>query len=86
MASGPVAFVLGGGGVLDLFTMADVWRELPMDKEIVMHWWLEPPADVPTDPDGRVDWRYSWWISQNRIMPEPHVAEIASADIQGTEV
>jgi 1-acyl-sn-glycerol-3-phosphate acyltransferase len=48
-------------GVDHLLSVADVWRELPMDKEIVMHWWLEPPADVPTDPDGRVEWLYAWW-------------------------
>jgi 1-acyl-sn-glycerol-3-phosphate acyltransferase len=84
--------LVGHTGVDHLLTMADVWRELPMDKEIVMHWWLEESADVPTDPAGRVDWLYSWWaridgwISQHRVMPEPDATEVANAEIQGTEV
>ena len=48
-------------GVDHLLTIADVWRELPMDKTIAMRWWLVEPVDIPSDPDGRVDWLYAWW-------------------------
>jgi 1-acyl-sn-glycerol-3-phosphate acyltransferase len=48
-------------GVDHLLTVADVWRELPMDKKITMQWWLEPAAAVPTDSDERIEWLYQWW-------------------------
>ena len=41
-----------------------------------MQWWLENPADIPSDTDGRVEWLYSWWaridawISQHKAVPE----------------
>jgi 1-acyl-sn-glycerol-3-phosphate acyltransferase len=69
--------LVGHTGVDHLSTVADVWRELPMDKSIVMQWWLENPADIPADVDGRVEWLYSWWaridawISQHRVVPGP---------------
>jgi 1-acyl-sn-glycerol-3-phosphate acyltransferase len=52
---------VGHTGVDHLLTVADVWRELPMDKQIVMHWWLGSSEDVPADPDNRIDWLYRWW-------------------------
>ncbi|MEN3359199.1 MAG: hypothetical protein V7637_3181 [Mycobacteriales bacterium] len=48
-------------GVDHLLTVADVWRELPMDKVITMRWWRVPAGDVPTDRDRRIDWLFSWW-------------------------
>jgi 1-acyl-sn-glycerol-3-phosphate acyltransferase len=59
-------------GVDHLRTVADIWQALPMDKTIVMQWWLEPPADIPAAPDDRIEWLYRWWgridewISANR--------------------
>ena len=48
-------------GLDHLLTVGDVWRELPMDKQIVMRWWREPNGDVPTTADARIDWLYRWW-------------------------
>jgi 1-acyl-sn-glycerol-3-phosphate acyltransferase len=42
-------------------TARDIWRELPMDKQIVMRWWQVPRADIPADRDARIDWLFSWW-------------------------
>jgi hypothetical protein len=53
-------------------TAGDVWRELPMDKRIVMRWWQVPRADIPDDRDGRIEWLFRWWeridawIDENR--------------------
>jgi 1-acyl-sn-glycerol-3-phosphate acyltransferase len=64
-------------GVDHLLTVADVWRELPMDKRITMQWWLEPSAAVPRGADERVEWLYSWWaridawIAENRPVELP---------------
>ncbi len=48
-------------GVEHLVTVLDVWRELPMDREIQMRWWIVPAADVPAGDDDRIDWLYAWW-------------------------
>jgi 1-acyl-sn-glycerol-3-phosphate acyltransferase len=48
-------------GVDHLLTVADVWRELPMDKTITMRWWRVPADEVPPDRDGQIDWLFSWW-------------------------
>jgi hypothetical protein len=64
-------------GVDHLLTVADVWRELPMDKTIAMQWWLEPPHAVPAGADERVEWLYRWWtridawIEDNRPVDMP---------------
>jgi 1-acyl-sn-glycerol-3-phosphate acyltransferase len=61
-------------GLDHLLTVGDVWRELPMDKEIVMRWWRVPRADIPPDRDGRIDWLFGWWetidvwIDENRTV------------------
>jgi 1-acyl-sn-glycerol-3-phosphate acyltransferase len=53
--------MVGHTGVDHLLTVADVWRELPMDKSLVMQWWLVPRAEVPAGPDARIEWLYRWW-------------------------
>lgn len=59
-------------GLDHVLTVGDVWRELPMDKQIVMRWWRVPRAEIPTDKDARVEWLFGWWeeidrwIEQNR--------------------
>jgi 1-acyl-sn-glycerol-3-phosphate acyltransferase len=64
-------------GVDHLLTIADVWRELPMDKKITMQWWLEPATAVPVGTDERIEWLYRWWgridawISEQRPVERP---------------
>ncbi len=48
-------------GLDHLLTAADVWRELPMDKQIVMRWWRVPREEIPAGREERIDWLYSWW-------------------------
>jgi 1-acyl-sn-glycerol-3-phosphate acyltransferase len=62
-------------GLDHLLSVADVWRELPMDKRIVMRWWTVPRADIPADRDERIEWLFGWWeriddwIDENRVEP-----------------
>jgi 1-acyl-sn-glycerol-3-phosphate acyltransferase len=64
-------------GLDHLLTVGDVWRELPMDKRLVMRWWRVPRSEIPEDRDGRIDWLYSWWeridawIGENRAVELP---------------
>jgi 1-acyl-sn-glycerol-3-phosphate acyltransferase len=48
-------------GLDRLLTVADVWRELPMDKRIIMRFWSVPPEKVPTGRQERIDWLFDWW-------------------------
>jgi hypothetical protein len=48
-------------GLDHLTTVADVWRELPMDKRLLMRWWRVPRDEIPQDTEARIDWLFSWW-------------------------
>ena len=64
-------------GLDHLLTVGDVWREVPMDQEIVMRWWRVPRTEIPPDRDGRIDWLFGWWeridgwIEENRTAAGP---------------
>ena len=63
-------------GLDHLLTVADVWRELPMDKAIVMRWWRVPRAEIPAGRDERINWLFGWWervdgwIDDNRAVQD----------------
>jgi 1-acyl-sn-glycerol-3-phosphate acyltransferase len=48
-------------GLDHMLTVADVWRELPMDKAITMQWWRVPREDIPAGHEARIDWLFGWW-------------------------
>jgi 1-acyl-sn-glycerol-3-phosphate acyltransferase len=48
-------------GLDHMLTVADVWRELPMDKTIVMQWWRVPRETIPSGRDAQIDWLFDWW-------------------------
>ena len=48
-------------GVEHMTTVLDVWREIPMDREIEMRWWLVPSDEVPPGKEERIDWLFEWW-------------------------
>ena len=48
-------------GLDHLLGVADVWRELPMDKRLVMRWWRVPRAEIPHDKGQRIDWLFERW-------------------------
>ncbi|MDP2775614.1 MAG: lysophospholipid acyltransferase family protein [Nocardioides sp.] len=48
-------------GLDHLLTVGDIWRELPMDKRIVMRWWTVPRAEIPAGRDDRIEWLFGWW-------------------------
>jgi 1-acyl-sn-glycerol-3-phosphate acyltransferase len=64
-------------GLDRMITVADVWRELPMDKQLIMRFWSIPPAEVPIGEEARTVWLYDWWaridawIEENRPAPRP---------------
>ncbi len=59
-------------GLDHMLTVRDVWRELPMDKVIVMRWWQVPREEIPAERDAQIEWLFAWWetidtwIAENR--------------------
>jgi len=59
-------------GLDHMLTVRDVWRELPMDKVIVMRWWQVPREEIPSEREARIEWLFGWWeridawIAENR--------------------
>ena len=59
-------------GLDHMLTVRDVWRELPMDKVIVMRWWQVPREEIPVERDAQIEWLFGWWetidtwIAENR--------------------
>jgi 1-acyl-sn-glycerol-3-phosphate acyltransferase len=60
-APGADVMMVAHTGLDHLLTVADVWRELPMDKQLVMRWWEVPRTEIPQDREARIEWLYGWW-------------------------
>jgi 1-acyl-sn-glycerol-3-phosphate acyltransferase len=71
-APGADVVLVAHTGLDHLVSVGDIWRELPMDKRIVMRWWQVPRDEIPEGRDQRIDWLFAWWeriddwITQNR--------------------
>ncbi len=59
-------------GLDHVLTVRDVWRDLPMDKVIVMRWWQVPREEIPAEREAQIEWLFGWWetidawIAENR--------------------
>ncbi|SDS25944.1 Acyltransferase [Paraoerskovia marina] len=53
--------VVAHTGLEKLVTFGDIWRELPMDKHIVMKGWSTAPGVLPAGADDRGTWLFSEW-------------------------
>lgn len=64
---------IGHTGLDRLTTAREIWRELPMDKVIVMRGWHVGHDGVPTGREPRQDWLYTWfetidrWVEENQV-------------------
>lgn len=63
LAAAPDADVVwvAHAGLDHLYTVADIWRELPLDDVVRMRWWRVPADEVPRGEGAQVDWLYRWW-------------------------
>jgi 1-acyl-sn-glycerol-3-phosphate acyltransferase len=57
-------------GLDHLLTVTDIWRELPMDKQLIMRWWRVPRSEIPADREAQIDWLFSWWEQIDRWVDE----------------
>lgn len=62
---------LGHTGLDKFTTIKDIWRQLPMDKELTMRAWRVPRNEIPTVRDEQATWLFNWfeeidrWIARN---------------------
>jgi 1-acyl-sn-glycerol-3-phosphate acyltransferase len=61
-------------GLDRLVTAGDIWRELPMDKRLIMRFWSVPPEEVPVGEQQRIAWLYDWWARIDAWVAEHHPA------------
>ncbi|WP_228373102.1 1-acyl-sn-glycerol-3-phosphate acyltransferase [Demequina maris] len=73
--------VVGHTGLERLSTVADVWRELPVDKRIVIKGWTADPVSVPDGREARETWLYEWWETVDRWIDahQPDTSDAAEA-------
>jgi 1-acyl-sn-glycerol-3-phosphate acyltransferase len=57
-------------GLDHLLTVTDIWRELPMDKQIIMRWWRIARSEIPEGREARIDWLFSRWEEIDRWVDE----------------
>ncbi len=64
-------------GLDHLVRVRDIWRELPMDKQIIMRWWRVPREEIPDGREERIDWLFTrWeqidtWVAEHRPVDLP---------------
>jgi 1-acyl-sn-glycerol-3-phosphate acyltransferase len=70
-------------GLDRMMSVGDVWRELPMDKQLIMRFWSVPPEDVPTGETERIAWLYDWWSLIDAWIDEHQPKEAARGRASG---
>jgi 1-acyl-sn-glycerol-3-phosphate acyltransferase len=63
-------------GLDHLMTVGDVWRELPMDKRLVMRWWRVSREQVPVGEEAQIDWLFGWWEEIDRWVAAHRPADL----------
>lgn len=76
-APGAAVVFVAHTGLDRLVTVRDVWRELPMDKRIVMKGWHVLPADVPHDRDAQETWLFDHWTVIDAWIDEQNEVDAA---------
>ena len=66
-------------GLDHMLTIADVWREIPMDKQIIMRWWRVPREEIPAGREERIDWLFSWWERIDRWIDEHRPVDLPAS-------
>jgi len=49
-------------GLDRLVTTRDIWRELPMDKRIIMKGWSVDAAEIPRERAAQEEWLFASWL------------------------
>lgn len=65
-------------GLDHLVTVADVWREVPIDKQITMRWWEVPRGEIPEGREERIEWLFEWWARIDAWIAENRPEDLSS--------
>lgn len=68
-------------GLEQLSSLADLWRGLPMDRDVKLTWWTVRRDEVPEEHDERVVWLYEWWEVIDTWIEEHHAADRPAAPV-----
>lgn len=66
-------------GLEQLSSPKDLWRGLPMDREVRLHYWTVRNQDVPSDHDERLRWLFDWWARIDEWIEQRHDPELPAA-------
>jgi len=69
-AQGADVLVVGHTGLEEFSTMKEIWRGLPIDKEIQSRWWLICAENIPDETDAQELWLYDRWEEVNQWIDE----------------
>ncbi len=75
--------VVGHTGLERLSTVSDVWRELPVDKRIVLKGWAADPATIPDGREEREAWLFAWWEHVDAWIASHQPSVSAAAEARG---
>ena len=79
-APGADVVLVAHTGLDHVVTARELWRAIPIDKQITMKWWQVPRSEIPADREERIDWLYGWWeridawVEQHRVVVGGRVA------------
>ncbi len=66
-------------GLDHLLTVGDVWREVPLDKRLVMRWWEVPREEIPAGREERIEWLFEWWARIDLWIAENRPEDLSSS-------
>lgn len=81
-APGADVVLVAHTGLDHVVTARELWRAIPIDKQITMKWWQVPRSEIPADREERIDWLYGWWeridawVEQHRVVVGGRVAPV----------
>lgn len=70
-------------GLEQLSSVGDLWRGLPMDRDVQVTWWSVDRADVPRDPDERIHWLFQWWVVLDQWIEQRHDPTRSARPVRG---
>ncbi len=73
-------------GLDHLMTVGDVWRELPMDKRLIMRWWRVPREEIPSGREERVEWLFGWWERIDQWVGEHRPVDLPTGRARQSDV
>jgi 1-acyl-sn-glycerol-3-phosphate acyltransferase len=57
-------------GLDHLDSLVDIWRGIPMDKTLMVRWWIVPEEELPEGDEARIDWLFEHWSAIDRWIEE----------------